>query len=311
MAAASASEELHARIAVLEKTLESERARANHEQARANQEQARADALSAERDRLRAAHRQLQLEKEMLRRRIFVAKAERVDTHQLELEFGQKQAALVELDERLGPALNPERSPEKPAASPPKPKSKPTGRRDLRTLPIPEERYELLDPELEGTAERIDFEESYQLGWRKGGPVRIVVALAKYRITTEQGTTTITTVAMPKRTFARCLAAPSLLAKILTDKYHDGLPLYRQEERFARDGIALDRGTMCRWAEDCGMTAGCVVLACSRRLKSGDFETGVRGGGFGAIRGDAMSSGAGGRGGAGRQGYRWSGGGAL
>lgn len=266
----SASDELRARIALLEKALVAERARANEEHARANEERARADALTAERDRLRAAYRQLQLEMELLRRRIFVAKAERIDVRQLELEFAHKQAALSELAERLGPALAPELSPSDESTPPPdKPKRKPTGRRDLRAIEMEEERCEILDAELEAKAERIGFEESVQLGWRKGGPVRIVVARAKYRMVTEQNTTAIVTTAMPKRTFERSFAAPSLLAKILVDKYSDGLPLYRQEERFARDGIALDRGTMCRWAEDCGMTAGSVVLA----MRKEAFET--------------------------------------
>ena len=144
---------------------------------------------------------------------------------------------------------------------PDKPKAKPKGRRDVRSLPIPEERHELVDPALEGKAERIGFEESSQLGWRKGGPVRIVIARAKYKTTTAEGTPTVATAPMPKRTFPRSLAAPSLLAKIIVDKYCDGLPLYRQEQRFAREGLDLDRGTMCRWIEDAGMTAGCVVLA--------------------------------------------------
>jgi transposase len=268
VAAASASEELRARIAMLEKALEQERARAN-------EERARADAATAERDRLRAAYRQLQLDMELLRRRIFVAKAERVDTRQLELEFAKKQAALTALGEQLGPALAPELSSGEGAAGPTAPpaeqktKHKPTGRRDLRALPIDEERLELFDPELEGKAERIGFEESVLLQWRKGGMVRVVVARAKYRVRTEPDTAEIVTTAMPKRTFARSFAAPSLLAKILTDKYCDGLPLYRQEERFARDGVPLDRGTMCRWVEDCGMTAGCVVLA----MRQEAFET--------------------------------------
>lgn len=38
------------------------------------------EALAAENERLRAAYRQAQLELELLRRRLFVAKAERVDT---------------------------------------------------------------------------------------------------------------------------------------------------------------------------------------------------------------------------------------
>lgn len=179
------SEELRARIVMLEKALAAE-------SARADQERTRADALEAERDRLREAHRRLQLDLELLRRRIFVAKAERVDTRQLELEFSQKHAALLELTERLGPAPSPDLSPDAPPQAPAPPegkaKTKPTGRRDLRTLPIPEERIELLDPDLEGQAERIGFEETVLLGWRKGGPVRFIEARAKYRITTEQDT---------------------------------------------------------------------------------------------------------------------------
>jgi transposase len=275
MATEWASEESPTRIVMLEKALAQERARANEEHARAERERARADAATAERDRLREAYRQLQFDLELLRRRLFVAKAERVDTRQLELEFADKQAALTALGEQLGPALAAEPSSDESAAGPmappgeEKPKHKPTGRRDLRTLALDEERLELLDPELEGKAERIDFEESVLLGWRKGGLVRIIVARAKYRVLTEAGTVEIVTTAMPKRTFGRSLAAPSLLARILTDKYCDGLPLYRQEERFARDGVTLDRGTMCRWAEDCGMTAGCVVLA----MRKEAFET--------------------------------------
>jgi transposase len=126
---------------------------------------------------------------------------------------------------------------------------------------VDESRHEILNPELEGTAERIGFEESYQIGWRKGGPVKIIIARAKYRTTTETGEATVATAAMPKRTFARCLAAPSLLAKIATDKFADGLPLFRQEDRFAREGLGLDRGTMSRWLEDLGNTTACVVVA--------------------------------------------------
>jgi transposase len=43
------------------------------------------------------------------------------------------------------------------------------------------------------------------------------------------------------------IATPSLLATIITDKYGDGLPLYRQEERFGRHGIDLSRSSMGRW----------------------------------------------------------------
>jgi len=46
----------------------------------------------------------------------------------------------------------------------------------------------------------------------------------------------------------RCLAAPALLANIITAKYCDALPLYRQEQIFkTRHNILLPRQTMARW----------------------------------------------------------------
>ena len=61
-------------------------------------ERARVAELTAERDHLRASHERLRLELELLKRRIFVAKAERIDTAQLEMEFA---AVLSELVPRL------------------------------------------------------------------------------------------------------------------------------------------------------------------------------------------------------------------
>jgi transposase len=69
---------------------------------------------------------------------------------------------------------------------------------------------------------------------------------------------------MPPECFPRSLAAPSLLAHVLTDKFCDGLPLHRIEKRLARDGFPLDRGTMSRWVEDAGATAGATVIAAAR-----------------------------------------------
>ena len=46
----------------------------------------------------------------------------------------------------------------------------------------------------------------------------------------------------------RCLAAPALLAHIITGKYCDALPLYRLEQIFkTRHNILLPRQTMARW----------------------------------------------------------------
>lgn len=47
-------------------------------------------------------------------------------------------------------------------------------------------------------------------------------------------------------------------------KYGDGMPLFRIEDRFRRDGFPIDRGTMCRWLEDAGATCGATVVHAAR-----------------------------------------------
>ncbi|HYH96423.1 hypothetical protein [Hyalangium sp.] len=83
------------------------------------------------REQLRAWHERLRLELELLRRRLFVAKAERIDTRQLELEFAATLAALDRLSGFSPP--EPEAGQEGGAAAPKK-KKRPKGRRDLRQL---------------------------------------------------------------------------------------------------------------------------------------------------------------------------------
>jgi len=51
----------------------------------------------------------------------------------------------------------------------------------------------------------------------------------------------------PSRPIARGMAGPGLLAHVLVSKYCDHLPLYRQEEIYAREGVELDRATMASW----------------------------------------------------------------
>src|SRR5882724_11106030 len=51
----------------------------------------------------------------------------------------------------------------------------------------------------------------------------------------------------PPRILPKSNASPSLLAHIVTAKYADGLPLYRQETQFARLTIDLPRVSSARW----------------------------------------------------------------
>ena len=49
------------------------------------------------------------------------------------------------------------------------------------------------------------------------------------------------------RPIARGLAGPAMLAHVLTSKYCDHLPLYRQSQIYARAGLGLDRSTLADW----------------------------------------------------------------
>ncbi len=256
------------RIAELEAQLAA--ARAAHEEAlRAERQQLAAErslraALEVERDHLRLAFQELQHELALMRRRLFAAKAERLDTTQLELELGQKLATLDAMNRELGlPAAPDDDEPTKKPGG----KRKPTGRRDLREADLPEERIELTDPVLEGSAERTGWEESAKVQWRRGGFVRLITARAKYRDTGVAGDEEpmIVTTPLPPELLPRSLATPSLLAHVLTEKWCDGLPFHRQEDRAARTGMPLDRGTMCRWSEEVGATVGATIVEAMRQ----------------------------------------------
>ncbi|MFO0644608.1 MAG: hypothetical protein U0326_00055 [Polyangiales bacterium] len=168
--------------------------------------------LEAERDRLKKAHRAALEELELLRRRIFAAKAERVDTAQLELEFAQKLVSLGALEGQLG-GDDDDGSKERS-----KPRPKPKGRRDLATLALPVERIELPDPVMEslvaaGQAARMGFEESSRLGWRRASHVRVEVARVKYTLSgSAEGS--VATAPLPAEILPRSIATPSLLASI-------------------------------------------------------------------------------------------------
>lgn len=54
------------------------------------------------------------------------------------------------------------------------------------------------------------------------------------------------------------MGTEALLAHVLVNKFSDHLPLYRQAQIFARQGMTLDRSTLCNW----------VGRACWRRCTS-------------------------------------------
>jgi len=51
----------------------------------------------------------------------------------------------------------------------------------------------------------------------------------------------------PARPIDGGMATEALLAQVLVNKFSDHLPLYRQSQIFARQGVTLDRSTLCNW----------------------------------------------------------------
>jgi transposase len=258
-----------------------------------------------ERDNLRRAYRQLMEQFELLRRRLFIAKAERADATQLELEFEKTKRQLDALAHQLGgeaivpgtptagdaddaansgadaaakgKAQQAELGSRPSGNGPKKANVTPKGRRNLANADdLPQQRIEIRDPELEASgATFVDWELSYKLGFKRPVAVRIVFARAKYKVAKPEPAQdkatvleqdgsrfTIVTAPLPPLLIRRGLLAPSMLARVIVQKFRFGMPYFRQEEQLDSDGIALDRGTMSRSSEEIGACLGAIVLAC-------------------------------------------------
>jgi transposase len=241
--------------------------------------------VTAERDKLRRAYEQLKEHLELLRRRIFIATAERIDVSQLQMEFAQTRAKLDALATQMGTDVaateDTAAATDSAAGAPPagRARPKPTGRRNLAEYDLPEERVEILDPALDGVVERIGFEESSKVRYRRAGLVRVVIARATYKPAAQDASSTsddvamfkIYTVPMPKELFPRGLLAPSMIAHVLVQKYRWGLPFHRQARMYEADGFRIDDGTMCRYAEHAGASLACIVEAMAKEAKQTAF----------------------------------------
>src|ERR1700689_4079375 len=51
----------------------------------------------------------------------------------------------------------------------------------------------------------------------------------------------------PSRPIERSISGPGLLAHVLVSKYCDHIPLYRQSQIYAREGVEIDRATLAEW----------------------------------------------------------------
>ena len=71
----------------------------------------------------------------------------------------------------------------------------------------------------------------------------------------------ITQASAPAMPTPRGRATPAMLAHLLVSKYCDHLPLYRQCEIYAREGLELERSTLCDWVGQAAWLLAPVVAA--------------------------------------------------
>jgi transposase len=73
----------------------------------------------------------------------------------------------------------------------------------------------------------------------------------------------------PSRPIERGLAGPSLLAHVIVSKYADHLPLFRQSEIYARQGVEISRSTMAGWVGAASDLLGPLVEAIGKHVFAG------------------------------------------
>lgn len=188
-----------------------------------------------------------QLIKKLLRHR-FGSRSERVDPAQLELalegceqEIAAAAAAVADAEAKSTAA----------ASAGTKPKPAPA-RRNRGHLPAHLERVErLIDiedktcPCCRGELHKIRDELHEQLDIV---PMRLRVLVTRRPVYgCRSCAEAVVQAPAPERPVEGGLPTEALMAQIVVSKYCDGMPLYRQAGIFRRDGIDLDRSTLCTW----------------------------------------------------------------
>ena len=185
----------------------------------------------------------LEFQLEQLRRMIFGSKSERSvapDPDQLELDLGL--AVGIAREEARQEEARPAKG-KRPAAG--KPVRQPIPDKFPRNVIV-------IEPGEDTTGmDHIGDEVTEELEYTPGSLVVNQYRRRKYAAPTPDGGTRVVCAPPRSRPIDKGIPGPGLLAKVIIDKYTDHLPLYRQSQRFAREGVAIPVSTMAGWIEQC------------------------------------------------------------
>jgi transposase len=216
------------------------------------QQAARIASLETENERQAQEIKLLKEKIDLLVRRIFGSKSEKLDPQQLELLLSQTGINLGK-EEASAEELSAEASSLAAILEAVKEKPKQTGHKKRRErwpedLPIETQIIEPDEVKAQPENYRLIGEElSEQLDYRPAQFFRRQTIRRKY-VSRKETDLPPVIAPLPATLQERCVAAPGLLAQLLVSKYVDHLPLYRQEQILLnRHDIYLPRQSLSRW----------------------------------------------------------------
>jgi transposase len=187
-----------------------------------------------------------------LQRNRFGRRSERLDEETLQHGMEDLEQSLAEHEAGLAAASSPETLEASTAKTPPhQPRSEPP-KRNRGALPGHVARDEVVIdvedktcPCCQGTLHRIGEDVAEMLDFV---PAHLRVrVIRRPRYGCRACGEAVVQAPAPDRPIDGGMATEALLAHVLVSKYADHLPLYRQSQIFARQGIALDRSTLSKW----------------------------------------------------------------
>lgn len=200
-------------------------------------------------------------ENDLLKRRLFGTKSERSRTSEMQLTLGElfdaQKALQKKLDEAVQKAADEAGSGEPRA--PGRRKAHGGGRPQLELSKLPRVVVEIPDPDLEATAKRIGYDDSYLYLRQRGGWSVLVKRTIKYEVTGPSGPTVVAA-PQPEMLFRKGLLHSSVVAHLLVQKFALGVPHYRLEQHMQTETVSIDRSTMCRYAEEAGGALGSTIV---------------------------------------------------
>lgn len=185
--------------------------------------------------------------------------------------FGRRSEKLTE-DPSQGQLFGSAPAPAAAAASdddepdpPPRRRKRHHGRRPLPEH-LPREVHEIHPPEAERTCPDCgapkgifgqDVTEELEVV-----PARFFVnRYVRYKYACRQCQGQVSVGALPPRPLDKGVPGPGFLAHLITSKYADALPLYRQQQIYRRHGLELPRSTLCGWVAYVAATLAPIVAA--------------------------------------------------